>query len=497
MGVRTGAQYIERLKNSSREVWLRGSRVEDVTTHPAFKAPMGHIGRIYDMQHDPQFRGILTYKSPSTGDPVGTSFMMANNYEDLTKRRKAFRHMSDATFGLIGRTPDFCNTIAMAWAESPGVFDDLGEMYKTNVLNYYEYVRENDLYLTHALIPPQVDRSKSSSEQPDKYVHLGVVKETDDGLVVRGARMMVTMAPIADEILIFNLPGVKEGDEAYAMSFAMPLDTPGIRMICREPFNEGNQLSFNHPLASNFEEPDVLLVFDDVLVPWDRVFLHNNLELANALYIRTNLRNHTAHQTAVRALSKLELMVGTAMKVAQTIKVDGFLHIQQMLGEVIGTLEIAKACIIRAEVECEPTSAGTVRAGLTPLTTMRGFLPRAYPRIVEVLQLISAGGILSTPALEDFGSEIGADIDRFFGAAGVDATDRVKLFKLVWDLTGDAFGSRHLQYERFWAGDPVRLVAGNYLGYEYKDACIATVDRALELALEPQHHAEEVYIDGV
>jgi anthranilate 3-monooxygenase (FAD) / 4-hydroxyphenylacetate 3-monooxygenase len=497
MGARTGAQYVERLKNSSREVWLRGTRVTDVTTHAAFNAPMGHIARIYDMQHEPEFKDVLTYDSPSSGDPVGTSFMMAKNYDDIVKRRRAFRLMSDATFGLIGRTPDFCNTIAMAWAESPGVFEKLGPRYKENVLRYYEYVRENDLYLTHAVIPPQVDRSKSSAEQTDKYIHLGVVRETDEGLIVRGARMMVTMAPIADEILIFNLPGIKEGDEAYAMSFAMPLDTQGIKMICREPFDEGRQSPFNHPLASNFEEPDVLLIFDNVLVPWDRVFLHNNIELANALYVQTDMRNHTAHQTAVRALSKLELMVGTAMKVAQTIKVDGFLHIQQMLGEVIGTLEIAKSCIIRAEVEYETTSMGSVRASLTPLTTMRGYLPRAYPRIVEVLQLISAGGILSTPAAEDFTSEIGADIERFFGAAGGSSVDRVKLFKLVWDLTGDAFGSRHLQYERFWAGDPVRLLAGNYLGYEFKSDCLASVDRALELSKGPQQITEEFYIDGV
>jgi anthranilate 3-monooxygenase (FAD) / 4-hydroxyphenylacetate 3-monooxygenase len=486
LGARTGAQYIDRLKAGSREVWLRGARIEDVTTHPAFRAPMNHIARIYDMQHEPEFREILTYPSPSTGDPVGISYMMSKSYEDLVRRRRAFKLWSDATFGLLGRTPDFGNTIIMAWAESPNVFEQHGKQFKDNVTRYYEYVREKDLYLTHAVIAPQVDRSKPSSEQSDKYVHLGVVRETDEGIIVRGARMLVTMAPIADEVLVFNLPGAKSGDEAYAMSFAMPLDTSGIRIICREPFDEGGRSSFNHPLATNFEEPDALLIFNDVLVPWDRVFLHNNIELANALYVQTNLRNHTAHQTAVRAISKLELMTGAAMKVAETIKVDGFLHVQQMLGETIGVLELAKSCIIRSELEYETTAIDTVRASLTPLQTLRGFLPRAYPQIVEVLQKVSGGGILNTPSAEDFNSEISGDIERYYGAAaGVTATYRIKLFKLVWDLAGDAFGSRHLQYERYWAGDPVRLLAGNYMAYEFRNTCIDSVERALSLAGEP------------
>ncbi|MGE0733314.1 MAG: 4-hydroxyphenylacetate 3-monooxygenase, oxygenase component [Alphaproteobacteria bacterium] len=486
MAARTGAKYIESLKRTRRDVWLRGRQITDVTTHPAFTQPIRHIARLYDMQHDPRHREILTYPSPSTGQPVGTAFMMARSPADLHKRRQAFQLWAEATFGLIGRTPDFVNTTLMAWAESPDVFGRLGPRFKDNVIRYYEHARENDLFLTHALITPQTDRSKSSAEQVDKFLHLGVVEETERGLVVRGARMLVTQGPIVDDVLVFSLPGLKAGEEPYSMAFAIPVSTPGIRMICREPFDEGGRSSFDHPLATNFEEPDALMIFDDVLVPWDRVFLYGNLQLANAMYLETSLRNHTAHQTSVRGIAKLELVIGTAIAVAEAVKSDGYLHVQNMLGEAIGMLELAKSSVVRAEVEYSRSAAGTLCTGLTPLQHLRGFLPKAYPRAIEILQTIAAGGLLMLPSAADFGSPIAGQVDRFYqGAGGLDAKERVKLFKLAWDLAGDAFGMRQLQYERYWVGDPYRLVATNFLSYEHKAHCKSVVANALAWAGEP------------
>lgn len=486
MGARNGSQYLEGLRARPREVWVRGQRVDDVASHPAFEKPAAHIARLYDMQHDPRYRDVLTYPSPSTGAPVGTAFMMARTPEDLRKRREAFRLWAESSFGLLGRSPDFLNTTVMAFAESPATFARLGERFRANLQAYYEHIRENDLFLTHALITPQTDRSKSSHEQAEDFLHMGVVRETADGLLVRGARMLATHGPIADEVIVYNLPGLKPGDEKYAMVFAIPVDTKGVRQICREPFDEGGRSPYDHPLATHFEEPDSLLIFDDVLVPWDRVFLHGNVELANAMYVDTALRNHTAHQTAVRAIAKMQLAVGTAMALAEAIRADGFLHVQQMLGEVIASIELAKSCVVRAEVEHEPTASGTIRPGFTPLQTLRGMMSTAYPRMIEVLQKIGAGGLLMMPTAADFGSAVAADVHRFYqGAGGLASVDRVRLFKLAWDLAGDAFGMRAMQYERYYAGDPVRLVASNYLSYPHKAECQRLVDAALALAGDP------------
>lgn len=480
MGVRTGKQYIEGLRMRPREVWLRGERIDDVTTHPAFAAQVRAIAHLYDLQHDPQHRDVLTYPSPTSGAPVGTAFMMSRTIDDLRKRRAAFQTWAEATFGMMGRSPDFLNTTVMAFAEARDVFDRLGKRYGDNITRYYEHIREHDLFLTHALITPQIDRSKTSFEQADEFLHMGVVRETSEGIVVRGARMLATLGPTADEVIVYNLPGLKPGDERHAMVFAMPIDAKGIRMICREPFDDGTRSRFDHPLASRFEEADALLIFDDVLVPWERVFMHNNVELANALYPQTNLRNHTAHQTGTRGMVKLRLAVGVAAAVAEAVKTSQFLHVQEMLGEGIGMVEIAKSCLVRAEVEFETTRMNTIRTGFTPLQTLRGFLPRAYPRVIEMLQTIGAGGLLMMPNGADYDSPIAADVAKYYqGADGMPSKERIGLFKLAWDLAGDAFGARQLQYERYYAGDPVRLVAGNYQFYEHRDELRALVERAL------------------
>ncbi|MFC4943580.1 4-hydroxyphenylacetate 3-monooxygenase, oxygenase component [Pseudonocardia sp. GCM10023141] len=485
MTVRTGAQYLERLRTTPREVWLRGERIEDVTSHPALRRPIQQIAALYDMQHDPQFRDVLTRPGPH--GPVGTAFVAPTSYDDLVARREAYRVWSEATLGLMGRSPDFLNTTLLAFAEEPGVFARLGQRYADNVARYHAYVRDNDLFLTHALITPQIDRSRSSAEQAEEFLHMGVVAETADGLIVRGARMLATLAPMADEIIIYNLPGLRPGDEKHAAVFAVPIETPGLRLICREPFDDGTRNAFDHPLSAHFEEADALVVFDDVLVPWDRVFLHGDVALANALYTDTNLRQHTAHQTGVRGLVKMQFITGVAMALAQAVKIDGFLHVQRQLGELIAATETCRALIRAAEVDLETSASGrSVRPGFLPLQTLRMHLSGCYPKAAEVLQTLGAGGLLMMPSAADFDSPIGADIALYFqGADGLDATQRVRLYKLAWDLCGDGFGQRAVQYERYYAGDPVRLYSSNYLSYD-KAPALRLVDRALALAGDPR-----------
>ncbi|GAA3239222.1 4-hydroxyphenylacetate 3-monooxygenase, oxygenase component [Pseudonocardia petroleophila] len=483
MPVRTGAQYVENLQKHPREVWLRGKRVEDVTTHPALRRPIEQIAGLYDLQHDPELAPVLTGEGPD-GSRVGRAFLPCRTPADLRARREAFRAWAEPTLGLMGRSPDFLNTTLMAFAESPGVFAELGPRFADNIRRYHEHVRDHDLFLTHALITPQVDRSKGSSEQQEQFLHMGVVSTSEEGLVVRGARMLATLAPMADELLVYSLPGLRPGDEKHAACFAVPIDAPGLRLISRTPFDDGTRHPFDHPLSSHFEEADCLVVFDDVLVPWDRVFLHGDVGLANALYSATNLRQHTAHQTGVRGLVKLQFITGLAMKLSQSVKIDGFLHVQQKLGECIAAVEQAHALIVASEAEYETTDAGTVRPRFDALQTLRVLLATQYPKLVEVLQTLGAGGLLMMPSVEDFTSPVADDIARYYRGADLSAVDRIRLYKLAWDLCGDAFGQRAAQYERYYAGDPVRLLATNYLSYD-KSECFRLVDRALALAGDP------------
>jgi anthranilate 3-monooxygenase (FAD) / 4-hydroxyphenylacetate 3-monooxygenase len=484
MGIRTGKQFIEGLKSRPRDVWVRGERVEDVTTHPAFKGAVEQLAALYDTQHDPELQDKLTYVVPETGARAGLAFMPAKSAADLRKRREAYRIWAETNFGLMGRSPDFMNVTLLAFWEGRHVFAKAGQQFADNVVKYYEYIRDNDLFLSHALITPQNDRSKQSSELAS--MHLRVVKETDSGIYVSGARMIATLGPVSDEMIMYNLPQFKAGDEDHALIFAVPTDIKGLRQIARDPYYVEGHESYDHPLSTRFEENDSLLIFDNVFVPWERVFCYRQVELSNQVYFQTALRNHTAHQTNTRALVKMQFSVGLAIAVAKSIKADQFLHVQQMLGELLGYIEHIKSALVRSEYESEPSEVGTVRPGLESLQALRTMLPYAYPRVIEVLQTIAAGGFMLMPSGADFGApELAEDLALYYqGAGGMPSVDRVRLFKLAWDLAGEAFGQRLLQYERYYAGDPVRNLALNYVTNKSPDLQ-RLVDKALTLAGDP------------
>ena len=186
---------------------------------------------------------------------------------------------------------------------------------------------------------PQNDKSKASHEQEDEFAHLRVVRENEDGLIVRGAKMLATLAPITDEVIIYSYPGFAPGDEKHAIAFALPMDTPGLRIYCREETQDGKRSTWDHPLASRFEEMDAVLVFNDVLVPWERVFINQNVEAGNAIYAKTAINLQPSHQSAVRGLTKLAFVTEVACAVADAIGVDGYLNVQTQLAELVQGVE--------------------------------------------------------------------------------------------------------------------------------------------------------------
>ena len=480
MGVRSGDSYLCGLRAHPKDVWIAGRKVDDVTRDPALRRPVAAMAMLYDCQVAHELRPKMTYRPDDSGEEeAGLSFIIPRSQNDLVRRREAMRIWADATFGLMGRSPDYLNTLLAAFADAPDFFAQCGADYCGNVQRYYRYCRDNDLFLTHAIVSPAVDRSKPSSEQADAYAHLRVVKEMADGLIVRGAKMLATHGPTADEILVYPLPfSLRPGEESYALAFGIPTGTPGLRFICREPFDASTQSQWDHPLGSRFEEPDALAVFDDVLVPWERVFLHGNVELANTLFPRTALQCHTGHQTAVRGLVKCSLMVALAVALSRSVRTDGFLHVQEQLGECLACLQLIEGAIMLSEQKARLTDRGTLRPAHEPLQALRYHLPRFYERMVAVTQVLGAGALLANPSEADLGCAIGDDIRRYYRGADVAAEARIRLSKLAWDATGTQFGQRQLQYERYYAGDPVRLGASIYLMQDHA-SLLAMVDRAL------------------
>ena len=227
------------LKSRNPEVWLSGKKVKNIFEEPVFHQPILQIAKLYDMQHDSKYQEDITHICEETGERISNAFLVPKSYQDLQARRRTFEVFAKATFGLMGRTPDFLNVVVTSMASNSEFLDKYNPEWGKNIRSYYKHIRDNDLFLTHAIINPQNDRSKSSHEQQDMFTHLGAVKETPDGLIVRGAKMLATLAPITDEVIVYSFPGFKPGDERYALAFALPLDTPGLRVICREAMQDG------------------------------------------------------------------------------------------------------------------------------------------------------------------------------------------------------------------------------------------------------------------
>src|SRR5437867_9217276 len=206
MPARTGRQYFNGLREQDREVWLAGERVKDPTTHPGLKNGARAIASLYDMQCDPKLRDEMTYVSPTTGDRVGLSFIIPRTREDLEKRRVMMLNWASTTCGMMGRSPDFMNVTYAAWAGAADYFaQGLGRPeFADNMRNYYEYIRENDLTLTHSLINLQRSRTVSGVFNLEEGTALQVMRETDAGIVVRGARILATLGPVADEIGLYS-----------------------------------------------------------------------------------------------------------------------------------------------------------------------------------------------------------------------------------------------------------------------------------------------------
>lgn len=212
---------------------------------------------------------------------------------------------------------------------------------------------------------------------------------------------------------------MKPGDEDHALICAVPAGALGLRQICREPYViAGDRAAFDHPLSTRFEESDSLLVFHDVFVPWERVFSYRDVKLSGDMYFCTTIRNHTAYQTNTRALAKMQFATGLAIAVARSIGADTFLHVQHMLGECIGYVEHLKSGLARAEVEAERTASGTLRPALAPLQTLPTMLPQAYPRVIEILQTIGAGGFMLMQSGADLAAEeIAGDTATYYAGA--------------------------------------------------------------------------------
>lgn len=469
---RTGKDYVEALRANPPNLWLKGEKIEDPTTHPAFRGVVQSMAELYDMQHEAEYADTLTYPSPSTGDPVGTSLLQPRSKDDLWSRSAAHKAWADRTLGMMGRTPDYLDAGLTAYAASSELFAEEAsggeERFAENVRNYYEYVRERGLSTTHALTNPQSNRNASAAQQADPYIPVGVVEEREDGVVMRGARQLATL-PAAEEILVFPSTVLKqeEGAEKYAMAFAMPTNAEGLYFLCREPLVGDDDSGFDYPVSSRFEEQDAMVVFDDVLVPWDRIFILNSVELCNRAYSQTGALELMSLQVVNNKMAKTESYLGLATLMAEGIGASVFPQVKDRIVDIITTLETINGLRLAAIEQAEQNAFGMMTPARPPLDTARNVFPQVFPRINEVIQLTGASGMILQMGEEDLDSPaVGAFAEKFMQGREIPAREKIALFRLAWDMTISGFGSRQALYERFFFGDPVRMRPVFYDNYD-------------------------------
>lgn len=482
MGAINGKDFINRLNLLNNEIWYDGEKIEGpLSEHPSFKGLIQSKAALYDLQHDPKIKDEMTFTSPVSGEAIGLSYLQPKTKEDLIRRRKMTEHWARYSMGTMGRSPDYLNTVLTSFASSVTYLKNKDNCFPDNLQAFYKLARENDLSFTHTFISPQVNRSQIYIENSDEPIAAKVVATNEEGIIIKGARLLATQGGLTDEVLVFSV-GKFLFNEDEAFAFSIPSNSKGLKFICRDTFI-GGQSSFDHPLSSRFEEMDSIVVFDNVLVPWNRVFYYNNAEVAEEFPTQSSFHPFAKHQVLTRQIVKTEFILGIAELLIETINIRGYQHIQEKMSEIIIGLETMKALLEKSENNAKLDEWGYMRPEIFPLQVAGNIFPKIYPRFTEIIQLLGASGMIALPTEKAFHSSVRKDLNSYLKGATKTAEERVQIFRLAWDLTMSSFGTRQTQYERYFFGDPIRLASDLYNKYP-KDEFVKGVSEFLQLKRE-------------
>src|SRR5262245_37407809 len=469
VSLRTGRGFLESLRDG-REIWLGGERVKDVTAHALLRGAALTIAELYDLQHRPDLRDRLSVLLDDTGERIGYSHVQPRTPADLRGRREMIKRWADENGGMLGRTPDFMNVMFAGYAAAHAYFAQDGAHFGENIRRYHDRLRRADLCLTHTLVHPQRDRATAAPVAGEEENAARVVRETDGGAVVRGARMLATLAPFADELAVVpsisRFPPETEEAKPFAFAFCIPMATPGLRFICRKSLTPPGASAVDFPLSARLDEMDCVAVFDDVLVPWERFFIYRDPRLVAR--ITEAGPGHTLAQSAIKDLAKAEFLLGLAYNLAESINVLQFPNVQNNIREMITVTEMVRAAVLAAESDAVPGPSGTLVPNARYLGQERFYFLEAFPRLLEIVRTLGAGGLMMTPGVAYVGGPRAADIDRYYQAAALPADRRIELFALAQDAACSGFAGRNVLYERFFAGDPWRLGSMAALRYPLK-----------------------------
>ena len=484
--VKNGAKHIASLRDG-RTVYLNGELVDEPVDHPAFRNTIRSYGRMYDFQARPENLESMTFVSPDTGDRINRAWQLPTSLEELIVRREALEAWSELHYGFLGRSPDHVASCISGMYMGLPAFESYDRNRAAALADYYRYARDNDVFLTYVIINPQADRSKTAHEQSDAFLTAAVVDEDSEGITVRGAKMLATSGIMANEVFVTSIQPLQAGDEIYALSFAVPMNSKGLRVLSRKSYEQHAVSVYDNPLSSRFDENDALLYFDDVKVPWERVFVYKDLAMMQKQFHGTPAHVYQNYQCQIRLMAKMQFLAGLARGVAETNGIIGLPQVREALGQIAAEVQMVDALVRSMEVKGRKVGHYFVPDPHT-LYAAQVLTQQLYGKVIGSIRELAGGGVIMLPSsVQDFGNTYLRNlIERTQKSPARSSEERVKFFKLVWDAIGSEFGSRHAQYEMFYAGATFVTKNHSFRTYDWDGASRLVQDCLTSYSLEDE-----------
>jgi 4-hydroxyphenylacetate 3-monooxygenase len=467
---RTGADHLKSLRDG-RTVYIDGELVGDVTEHPAFRNAVRSAAALYDYQAREENLQLMTFQPDGSNRRVNRGWQMPRNYDELVLRRRALQAWAALSCGFFGRSPDHLSSSMIGFRMGLDVFRKHGPARAKAVADYFEYARGNDLFLSYVIINPQAERSKDWGQQAEELV-ARVVDEDSTGITIRGAKMIGTAAVMANEVLVANMQPLKPGEESLAFSCALPMNIKGLRILSRKSY-EAHALSvYDNPLSSRFDENDALMYFDDVKVPWERVFVYRDTDMCRAQFHDTPAHVYQNYQAQIRLSVKLDFLAGLARRVTEAIGTTRIPAVTEQLGTLAAQVGMVNAMLSGIEA-----SGSQIGEWYVPnkhyMYAAHVMTQELYPRVMATIRDLAGGALIMLPSsVRDFANpEIDAIIRKTQRAATMEPEQKVKFLKAAWDAVGSEFASRHLQYEMFYAGARFVTTGHSFRTFDWQRSC--------------------------
>ena len=452
--MRRGQDYLAALRDG-RRVRVGGELVEDVTSHPAFRNTARSYARLYDRKREAAQLDAMSYEED--GERFSTWFQVPRDRTVLDRRGEAHRRIAEWSFGLLGRSMDHVPSTIMGMSMMPELFDASRPGMSANVLAYLDHLRRNDLFACYLVLTPQGSRNPEASQGSGRVSpSLRVVGEYNGGVVVSGMKMLGTSAVFADEAWVGSLIPLGPDQIEEAVTFAVPMNQPGVEIWARHSFETDAHNKTDQFFSSQFDESDAVLVFDNVRVPWERVFCYRDLSLMRNMYLKTPAHIMGNHQANWRFTEKLKIIIGVAHKAAEMAGVLAIPAIQQTLGK-LAAAEASLLGLLAGQVnQFETLPSGHVHVNRRFVYATLQWCAHNYAGLAEEVRLLLGAGPFMLPADASLfdNPEAVRTFDRHWNAPGAPADERYRFIRMAWDLLGSGFAGRHQQYERFYGGPP-------------------------------------------